>query len=44
MKIWLGYTVLNLLDAGWLLAMALICVITFAVSSVFVNLHREEGS
>lgn len=41
MRFWEGYTVLNLFDAGknagWVVAMVLICVTTFAVSSIFVN-------
>jgi hypothetical protein len=41
MRLWADYTVLNLLgagkDAGWVVAMVLICVTTFTVSRVFVN-------
>ena len=41
MRIWEGYTVLNLLgagkDAGWVIAMIVICVATFALSSVVVK-------
>ena len=41
MRVWEGYTVLNLLgagkDAGWVVAMIVICVTTFAVSSIFVK-------
>ena len=46
MKLWEGYTFLNLLvagkDAGWVVAMVLICVCTFAVSSVFVRKHVRQ--
>ena len=41
MRGWEGYTVLDLLgagkDAGWVVAMIVICVTTFAVSSIFVK-------
>jgi hypothetical protein len=41
MRLYPAYDVLKLLeaskDAGWVIAMVLICVTTFAVSSVFVN-------
>lgn len=41
MRLYTEYSVLKLLeaskDAGWVIAMVLICVTTFAVSSVFVN-------
>ena len=41
MRAWEGYTVLNLLaagkDAGWVVAMIVICVTTFAVSSLFAK-------
>ena len=41
MKVWEGYAVPNLLgagkDAGWVVAMIVICVTTFAVSSIFVK-------
>jgi hypothetical protein len=44
MKFWQGYTVLSLLDAGWVLAMALICISTFVVSSIFARRtsHNED--
>jgi hypothetical protein len=41
MKLYAGYTVLKLLeaskDAGWVIAMVLICVTTFTLSSIFAN-------
>jgi ABC-type Fe3+ transport system permease subunit len=41
MKVWEGRTISNLLEAGkdtgWVVAMVLICVCTFAVSSMFVK-------
>ena len=41
MKVWEGHTILKLLqagkDTGWVAAIVLICVITFAVSSMFVK-------
>ena len=47
MKFLGGYTVLDLLgagkDAGWLVTMVLICVTTFAVSSIFVRGTSERG-
>jgi hypothetical protein len=41
-----GYTVLNLFDAGkdagWLVVIVLICLTTFAVSSIFVDRGFHE--
>ena len=41
LRVWESSTVLNLLgaskDAGWVVAMIVICVTTFALSSVFVK-------
>ena len=41
MRGWEGYTVLNLLeagkDAGWVVAIIVICITTFAFSSIFVK-------
>ena len=51
MRVWDGYTVVNLLDAGkdagWVVAMIVICVTTFAVSSIFVKrsaLHKIRAA
>ena len=35
MRLWGTHAILNLLDAGWTGAMVLICLGTFAVSSMF---------
>jgi hypothetical protein len=39
MRIWQDYGVVNLVgagkDAGWVIAMIVICITTFAVSSIF---------
>jgi len=53
MRVWESHTISNLLEAGkdtvWVIAIVLICVITFAVSSVFVkhgfrrNRSRPDG-
>ena len=41
MRVWEGYTILNLLqngkDAEWVVAIIVICITTFAVSSIFVK-------
>jgi hypothetical protein len=41
MRLWEGYSILNLLaagkDAGWVIAIVLVCLTTFAVSSIFVK-------
>ena len=41
MRVWEGHTILNLLetgkDAGWVVAIVLISLITFALSSMFVK-------
>jgi hypothetical protein len=58
MKVWEAHTILKLLEAGkdtgWAVAIVLICLITFAVSSMFVKrrfgrsgsraLNRDEAS
>jgi hypothetical protein len=47
MRIVEGYTVLDVLtagrDAGWVVAMIMICVTTFAVSSVFAKRGSFAG-
>jgi hypothetical protein len=44
MRFWEGYSVLNLpaatKDAGWMVVMILICIVTFAVSSIFAARDR----
>jgi hypothetical protein len=39
MRIWHGYGIVDLVgagkDAGWVIAMIVICITTFAVSSIF---------
>jgi hypothetical protein len=41
MRIWDGHTIISFLeagrDAGWAIAMVVICITTFAVSSLFVK-------